>query len=65
MTVVDRITGEKKTLIWTGMECRHGESDYFKALLNVAPNGDRQTAVTWRGCEFGETRPSGAGRDER
>ena len=48
---------------WTAYECGCGESEYFKALLNVSPRGEKQDYISWGGCEDGVTRPSGARRD--
>ena len=39
---------------WTAYECGNGDSEYYRALLNVRRNGDRQQRVTWRGCPCGE-----------
>ena len=38
---------------WTAYECGCGESEYFKALLNVTPSGEKQYSITWSGCEEG------------
>jgi hypothetical protein len=46
----------KQEVKWAAYECGCGESEYFKALLNVTLNGDRQLRVTWGGCENGERR---------
>ena len=39
---------------WTAYECGNPASEYYKALLNVRPNGDKQQRVTWGGCPCGE-----------
>jgi len=39
---------------WTAYECGNAASDYYKSLLNVRRNGDRQQSVTWAGCPCGE-----------
>ena len=44
----------RQTLKRATMECRNSQSEYFKALLNVKPNGDRQDHITWNGCPCGE-----------
>ena len=41
----------KQKVKWTAYECGCPQSDYFKSLLNVTPNGDKQTTITWSGCE--------------
>jgi hypothetical protein len=46
----------EQTLIWKAVECGNPESEYYKALLNVTPNGDKQLRVTWSGCPCGERR---------
>jgi hypothetical protein len=51
----DEICPEQK-LKWAAYECGCGESEYFKALLNVSVHGDRLQTVTWSGCEDGEGR---------
>jgi len=56
MTVKNKYTGEKTTVEWYGIECGNCHSEYYKALLNVSINGDRQMSVTWSGCEYGERR---------
>jgi hypothetical protein len=43
---------------WTAYECGNGGSEYYKALLNVRRNGDRQQRVTWGGCSCGEAVPA-------
>jgi len=46
----------RQALKWAAMECGNKGSEYYKALLNVTRDGDRQTRVTWGGCEDGERR---------
>ena len=46
----------KQILKWAAYECGCSESEYYKALLNVTPNGDKQERITWTGCEDGERR---------
>ena len=41
---------------WRAVECGNTESEHYKALLNVSPGGDKQTRITWSGCEKGEPR---------
>ena len=41
---------------WTAYECGNLDSKYYKALLNVAPNGDKQGRITWSGCSLAERR---------
>jgi hypothetical protein len=45
---------EASELGWTAYECGNGDSEFYKALLNVRSNGDRQQRVTWSGCPCGE-----------
>ena len=46
----------RQALKWAAIECGNKNSEYFKALLNVTPDGDRQTCVTWGGCPCAERR---------
>jgi len=39
---------------WTAYECGNAGSDYYRSLLNVRRNGDRQQRVAWGGCPCGE-----------
>lgn len=41
---------------WTAYECGNPNSEYYKALLNVTPNGDKQYRITWNGCEGGRAK---------
>jgi hypothetical protein len=43
-------------LIWAAYECGNPDSEFYKSLLNIRRNGDRQSSVTWRGCEYGGRR---------
>jgi hypothetical protein len=47
---------ERRRVTWTGVECGNPDSDYFKALLNIDVEGNRQIRVTWPGCRHGERR---------
>jgi len=44
----------KQTLKWAAIECGCSDSEYYKALLNVTPGGDKQDRITWSGCPCGE-----------
>ncbi|MGS0745581.1 hypothetical protein ACU70A_06475 [Syntrophomonas erecta subsp. sporosyntropha] len=48
---VDKAASEKN---WTAYECGNSESEYYRALLNVTPNGDKNTRISWSGCAYGE-----------
>lgn len=50
---VDRVTGKRRRVIWTGIECKNPDSQYYLALLNIDRNGNRQHKVMWYGCEHG------------
>jgi len=39
---------------WKAYECGNKKSPYYKALLNVNPDGDMLRRVTWSGCPCGE-----------
>ncbi len=38
---------------WTAFECGNADSEFYRCLLNVTKNGERQFQVTWCGCECG------------
>ena len=38
---------------WTAYECCNPDSIYHKSLLNVTVNGERQSYISWAGCEYG------------
>jgi len=41
---------------WTAYECGNRGSEYYKALLNVTPKGEKQASISWRGCAEGRAR---------
>lgn len=41
---------------WTAYECGNPDSEYYKALLNVTPNGDKHSRISWHGCPEGRVR---------
>lgn len=43
---------------WTAFQCGNDKSKYHRCLLNITPNGDKQSRITWTGCELGERRRS-------
>jgi hypothetical protein len=43
---------------WTAFECGNDKSEYHRCLLNITPNGDKRSRITWTGCELGERRRS-------
>ena len=38
---------------WTAYACRHRDSEYYGALLNVNLRGQQQGRITWKGCPLG------------
>ena len=48
---VDKAASEKG---WTAYQCSNPESEYHKALLNITPDGNKRTRITWSGCACGE-----------
>lgn len=49
----DRIASDRD---WTAYMCGNPMSVYHRALLNVSINGDKQSRVSWIGCDKGERR---------
>jgi len=49
----DKEASEKN---WTAYECGNPQSEFYKSLLNVRPDGDKLKRISWRGCELGERR---------
>lgn len=49
----DRMASDRD---WTAIMCGNPASVYHKALLNVSIDGDKQSRITWTGCEKGEER---------
>ena len=43
---------------WMAFQCDNDKSEYHRCLLNITPNGDKQSRITWTGCELGEWRQS-------
>jgi hypothetical protein len=39
---------------WVPYECGNRKSEYFRSLLNVSEDGDKQDTITWTGCIHGE-----------
>ncbi len=39
---------------WKAYQCVNPESEYHKALLNVAVNGDKNRRISWSGCDKGK-----------
>ena len=46
----------KQDIKWAAYQCACSDSEFHKGLLNVTPNGDKQSRITWIGCEYGERR---------
>ena len=46
----------KQKLKWAAIQCGCSNSDYYRALLNITPGGDKQEQLCWSGCEDGERR---------
>lgn len=44
---------------WTAYECGNRESEYYRALLNVAVNGGKLPRITWKGCACGKIKERG------
>jgi hypothetical protein len=49
----DTICPEQE-IVWTAFQCTNSESEYYRSLLNVTYGGDRQSCITWSGCQLGE-----------
>lgn len=47
------ICGQQE-LRWAAYQCTNADSEFYRSLLNVTPNGDMQTSITWCGCREGE-----------
>lgn len=41
---------------WIAYECGNPKSEYYKSLLNIDPNGNKNSFITWSGCSLGERR---------
>lgn len=39
---------------WKAYECSNPKSEYHRALLNVKPDGEKLTRISWSGCPQGE-----------
>lgn len=48
---VDKLSSTKD---WEAYECTNKDSEYYKCLLNVTANGDKQFKISWGGCEYGQ-----------
>ena len=44
---------DSSSRLWTAYECGNVDSEFYKCLLNVSPQGNKQDRITWRGCELG------------
>lgn len=44
---------------WTAYECGNPQSEFYKSLLNVRPDGNKLKRISWSGCEHGERRVNG------
>ncbi|OQB13007.1 MAG: hypothetical protein BWY15_01971 [Firmicutes bacterium ADurb.Bin193] len=44
---------------WTAYECGNPQSEFYKSLLNVRPDGNKLKRISWPGCEHGERRLNG------
>ena len=47
---VDESASEKN---WKAYECTNADSEYYKALLNVTPHGNKNRRISWSGCDKG------------
>ncbi len=54
MKVRNRRKGVYRSILWQGVECDNPGSEYYKALLNVNPEGQRMQKITWPGCPHGK-----------
>ena len=54
--VCNRRTRARRKVRWDGVECTNRNSEYYKALLNINPEGKQMLKVTWTGCPLGERR---------
>jgi hypothetical protein len=45
---------------WIAYACTNRNSEFFKALLNITPEGDHLPGIPWMGCVWGELRNRGA-----
>jgi len=43
----------RQTLKWAAIQCVCSASEYYRALLNVTVQGDKQHFISWGGCEDG------------
>lgn len=50
---VDEAAGGRE---WTAYECGNPRSEYYKALLNVTPDGERLRNISWPGCLEGRVK---------
>jgi hypothetical protein len=46
----------KQEIVWTAFQCTNSESEFFRSLLNVTYNGEKEDEITWSGCEEAERR---------
>lgn len=44
------------TRCWVAYTCANRDSEFYMAVLNVSPDGEERTRITWTGCELSERR---------
>jgi len=49
--VVDESASDRD---WAAYECGNPKSKYYKALINISPEGKKHKRISWYGCEHGE-----------
>jgi hypothetical protein len=50
---LDTVCSQQR-LKWAAIQCTNPASEFYRALLNVSPNGDMLDSVTWSGCVCGK-----------
>ena len=50
---VDKVASEGN---WMAYECSNSSSEYYKSLVNVGYNGEKNKVISWSGCEQGSRR---------
>jgi hypothetical protein len=50
-TLVDKKASDKE---WTAYQCGNPKSEYYKALINISPEGKKHKRISWSGFKHGE-----------
>ena len=49
-----RANGKRPRIKLIDIECGNSDSEFYRSLLNIASNGNREDSILWGGCDHGK-----------